>query len=91
MDLLSLSDEEIDQIIEYSSNLEKMEEGLVALRDNIAKLRTEFNDYTNELILTKGGDPRNKYQIDIETGRMVLFQRSTIELPFLAKGEMDEV
>ena len=61
------------------------------IRDNIANIRMEFNEFTNDLIFSKGGDPRNKYQIDIETGRMVLHQKSTIELPFLANNEMDEV
>lgn len=91
MNLISLSDKEIEKIVNYSTNLEKLEEKLIMIRDNIAKTRMEFNEFTNELIFSKGGDPRNKYQIDIETGRMILHQKSTIELPFLAKTEMDEV
>ena len=91
MNLISLSDKEIEKIIKYSTDLEQLEEKLVMIRDNIAKIRMEFNDFTNELIFSKGGDPRNKYQIDIETGRMILHQKSTIELPFLANIEMDEV
>lgn len=89
--VFNLTDEELDTIINYSNNLGKLEEKLIMIRDNIANIRIEFNNFTNKLILSKGGDPKNKYQIDIETGQMVLYQNHTIELPFLSSDEMDEV